>query len=64
MPDINHLHLPSSDGRALVPRLLITGQLCNSLVHLFVSIDLETLVFGHAGELDVLLVQLLLHNLL
>lgn len=64
MPDINHLRLPSSDSRAFVPRLLITGQLCNSLVHLFVSIDLETLVLSHAGELDVFLVQLLFHNLL
>ena len=50
---------PSRNFAALVPL-----QSPNDLLHLLVTVDAETLVFRDAGELDVLCVELLFHDLL
>ena len=47
-----------------MPQLLVYGQLSNDLLHLLIGVDPETLVLGNARELNVLAVQLLLHDLL
>lgn len=43
---------------------MIPAQRCHCPVHLLVIVDAESLVLGHAGQLDVLLIELLLHDLL
>ena len=43
---------------------LVSRQSPNNLFHLLVRVDSETLLLGYTGQLHVLAVQLLLHNLL
>ena len=43
---------------------LVSFQPSDYICHRLVSVDLESLLFRHAGELDILGVQLLFHNLL
>jgi hypothetical protein len=47
-----------------MPQLLVCGQPSNNLLHLLIGVDPEALVLGNARELNVLAVQLLLHDLL
>jgi hypothetical protein len=47
-----------------MPHLLVCGQPSNYLLHLLISVDPEALVLSYACQLDVLAVQLLLHDLL
>lgn len=49
---------------SVCPHHLVCGQPSNNLLHLLISVDPEALVLGHARELHVLAVQLLLHDLL
>ena len=46
------------------PDILVALELADALLHLLVRIDAEALVLGDAGQLHVLGVKLLLHNLL
>lgn len=43
---------------------LVFAQPRNGAAHFFVTVDAETLLLGHTGQLHILRVQLLLHNLL
>jgi hypothetical protein len=43
---------------------LVTLKLADALLHFLVSVDTEALVLGDAGQLHVLRVELLLHDLL
>lgn len=43
--------------------MLITSQRGHNSPHVLVAIDLEALFFGDAGQLDILLIELLLHDL-
>lgn len=43
---------------------LVALELADALLHLLIRVDAETLVLGNAGQLNVLRVKLLLHDLL
>lgn len=43
---------------------MIPTQLCHSTAHLLVIVDAEALLLRHTGQLHILRIQLLLHNLL
>lgn len=43
---------------------LVTFKLADTILHLLVSVDAEALILGDAGQLHVLCVELLLHDLL
>lgn len=50
--------------RRLVSAYLVALELADALLHLLVGVDAEALVLGDAGQLDVLGVELLFHDLL
>jgi hypothetical protein len=47
-----------------MPDVLVALELAHALLHLLVSVDAEALVLGDAGQLHVLGIELLLHDLL
>jgi hypothetical protein len=47
-----------------MPDDLVTLEFADTLLHLLVSVDAEALVLGDAGQLHVLGIELLLHDLL
>jgi hypothetical protein len=47
-----------------MPTHLVALELADALLHLLVGVDAEALVLGDAGQLYVLGVELLLHDLL
>lgn len=54
-------YTPSTD---LCSSRLVALELADTLLHLLVRVDAETLVLGNAGQLNVLRIKLLLHDLL
>lgn len=57
-------HSPHISPTAFQPSRLVRLQPADHALHLRVRVDLEALVLGHARQLHVLGVQLLLHDLL
>lgn len=49
---------------SFIPSHLVSLELADAFLHLLVGVDAETLVLGDAGQLNVLCIKLLLHDLL